>query len=233
MKWRSELLLYPCSIQPRAGYAFPNEADHASDARILDDLGKPLRVSSHGIEHVALLHQVMVPLHDVPVMGETVLVLIAMMYFHQNARFDGPAGARAQVASLVQVQLGEGLDGYPHMSPAFQAEILRDAENPLRGAGAMEHLSVVSGTPFSHYFSQLPAKRAGIEVLSLQNGSDFRQLALDLLDFRRLGDEFLRLCSIELRKFENRKEQMLRLDLPELSGDGLPLSQGRYKPNSS
>ena len=119
MKWRSKLLLYPCSIQPRAGYAFPNEADQASDPRVFDDFGKFLRVSGHNIEHMAQLHQIVVALHDLPLIGEAVLVLIAMMFFHQKARLDGPTGARTQAASLVQVKIVERLTGYPQMPRAL------------------------------------------------------------------------------------------------------------------
>jgi hypothetical protein len=49
LKWRIELLLDPGSIQPRAGYAFANEAAQASDPRICDDFGEPLRVSGYDV----------------------------------------------------------------------------------------------------------------------------------------------------------------------------------------
>ncbi len=119
LQWCGEALLDPRMVKPWVGYGLANEGDQSSNSGVLDDFFELFRVLSHDVEHMPQLHQVMISLHGVPVVGKTVFVLVAVMFFHQKTCLYAPSGACAQIAAFMKVPPVQRLAGYPKMPTAF------------------------------------------------------------------------------------------------------------------
>lgn len=75
------------------------------------DFVQGLAVASQDVEEVAEAHQLVVALHGIPVVGEAVLVGIAVVLLDQDVDFDAPAVSGTQVAAFVEMGGAQRLGG--------------------------------------------------------------------------------------------------------------------------
>jgi len=65
---------------------------------------------------VSQSHQIVIPLHGIPVVREDVLVVVPMTFLHQDARLDAPSVTCTQIATFVQIAPGKRFAGNPGMA---------------------------------------------------------------------------------------------------------------------
>ena len=93
-----------------------NEGDGAAHTKLSVEGLEVAGEAGQGIEQVGHAHQVVIALHGVPVQGKGMLVVVALVFFHQEARLDTPAVARAEVAAFMDVVWCDGAAGNPGMA---------------------------------------------------------------------------------------------------------------------
>jgi hypothetical protein len=106
----------PPGIQPRGGAGLTDEGDGTAHAKLSVEGLEVAGEAGQGVEQVGHAHQVVIALHSVPIQGKGVLVVVALVLFHQEAGLDAPAVARAEVAAFVDVVSREGAAGEPGMA---------------------------------------------------------------------------------------------------------------------
>jgi len=94
-----------------------------------------------------------VALHGIPVQGEGVLVVVALMFLHQEIGLGAPAVACAEVAAFVEVVAVERLAGKPGMTCSL-------------GQGVTQGIDQLPGLLSDH----LMAKRSGLSPTISQSG---------------------------------------------------------------
>ena len=72
--------------------------------------------AGQGVEQVGHAHQVVIALHGVPIQGKGVLVVVALVFFDQEAGLDAPAVACTEVAAFMDVVRRDGTTGEPGMA---------------------------------------------------------------------------------------------------------------------
>ena len=72
------------------------------------------------MEDVRQAHEEVIALHGIPVQGKGVLVLVALVFLDEEARFDAPAVAGTEVAALMDIVLAERLAGEPGVARRFR-----------------------------------------------------------------------------------------------------------------
>ena len=58
-------------------------------------------------------HQVVITAHGIPVLGKGMFIMIALMFFDQEAGFDPPAMACAEIAAYMHIFAAQGMTGQP------------------------------------------------------------------------------------------------------------------------
>ena len=64
-------------------------------------------------------HEEVIALHGIPVEGEGMLVVVALMLLDEEARFDAPTVASTEVAALMDILAAERLAGEPGVARRF------------------------------------------------------------------------------------------------------------------
>jgi len=77
-------------------------------SQIANGFVKSFRILGQNIESMPNTHQIMVPLHGIPIIGKTVFILVTMALFHQKSGLNTPAVASAEVATLVYIASVDG-----------------------------------------------------------------------------------------------------------------------------
>ncbi len=109
----------PLGIQPGRGTGLADEGDGPAHAKLGVEGLEVAGEAGQGVEQVGHTHQVVVALHGVPVQGKGVLVVVALVFFHQEAGLDAPAVACAEVAAFMDVAPSPGATGEPGMASGF------------------------------------------------------------------------------------------------------------------
>ena len=69
--------------------------------------------AGQGVEQVGQVHQAVVALHGIPVQGKGVLVVVALVFLHQEIGLDAPTVTCTEVAAFVEIVAVEWLAGEP------------------------------------------------------------------------------------------------------------------------
>ena len=111
--------LDPFGVQPRCCAGLSNEGDGASHTKLGVEFFEVLGETGQGVEQVGQAHQIVVTLHGIPVQGKGMLILVTLVFFHQEAGLDAPAISCAKIAALMDIVVIEGATGNPGMTSGF------------------------------------------------------------------------------------------------------------------
>ena len=114
-----EKLAHPRRIEPRRGAGCSDEGDGPAHAELVIQIAELSREARQGIEDMRQAHQEVVAPHGIPVEGKGMLVVVALVLFDEEARFDAPAVAGAEIATLMNVLAAERLAGEPGVACRF------------------------------------------------------------------------------------------------------------------
>jgi hypothetical protein len=84
-----------------------DEGDGPAHAELAIQIAELSREARQGIEDMRQAHQEVVAPHGIPVEGKGMLVVVALVLFDEEARFDAPAVAGAEIATLMNVLAAE------------------------------------------------------------------------------------------------------------------------------
>ncbi len=98
---------HPRRIEPRGSAGISDEGDGPAHAELAIQIAELSREARQGIEDMRQAHQEVVAPHGIPVEGKGMLVVVALVLFDEEARFDAPAVAGAEIATLMNVLAAE------------------------------------------------------------------------------------------------------------------------------
>jgi hypothetical protein len=104
---------HPRGIEPGGSAGGADEADSPAHAELTKQIAQLSREACQGIEDMRQTHQEVVAPHGIPVEGKGMLVVVALVLFDEEARFDAPAVASAEIAALMDILAAERLAGEP------------------------------------------------------------------------------------------------------------------------
>ena len=106
----------PKGVKPRAAERRAKKVDEGSHAHAFYHGCENGREAGQRVDEVANPHQVVIPAHRIPILGEEVSIGIPLMLFDQEVAFDAPAVACPEVAALVDIGFMKRATGDPGMS---------------------------------------------------------------------------------------------------------------------
>ena len=110
---------HPRGIEPGGSAGGTDEGDGPAHTELTKQIAQLSREARQGIEDMRQPHQEVIAPHGIPVEGKGMLVVVALVLFDEEARFDAPALARAEIATLMDVLTAERLTGEPSVACRF------------------------------------------------------------------------------------------------------------------
>ena len=89
--------------EPRAAERAAQKSDERAYAKLKVLLGQCAGEARQRIEQMCQSHEVVIATHGMPVLGEQMLISVALMFFNQIGYFDTPAVSGGEIAALVEV----------------------------------------------------------------------------------------------------------------------------------
>jgi hypothetical protein len=90
-------------IEPGGAQTLTNETDEAAHAHFAEFFRERRGKARKRVQEMPQAHQIVVTAHGIPVLGKGMFVLIALMFFDQEAGFNPPAMATTEIAALMHV----------------------------------------------------------------------------------------------------------------------------------
>ena len=110
---------HPRGIEPGGGTGVTDEGDGAAHAEFLIQAAQLPSEACQGIEHMRQAHEEVIAPHGIPVQSKGMLIVVALVFLDEKARFDAPTVAGTEVAALMNVLGVERLAGEPGVAPRF------------------------------------------------------------------------------------------------------------------
>ena len=92
-------LLHLLGIQPWAAEGVADKTNRGPHPKFREQPGQFLGESGQGVEQVCQAHEIVIAFHGIPLLGEGVLVGVALVLLDQEGPFDAPAVAGGEVAT--------------------------------------------------------------------------------------------------------------------------------------
>ncbi len=103
-------------VQPSAGTGAIDETDKTSYAVPALQIGKVPGIARQDIEQMSHAHQAVVAPHGISRIGKTMLILVTLVFFHEEANLDTPAVPCTQIAPGMHVARVQWSAGEPHVA---------------------------------------------------------------------------------------------------------------------